>query len=423
MKISPDALADNLSRHVGAVSADPAILGAYSIDGQVPALLCQVFGVDEIGPALRLCAEAGATVIPWGGGTLMGLGNLSQRVDVVLALDKLSRLVEHDDANLTATVEAGMTCAAFQRALAERRQFLPVDPPRPERATLGGLAAANINGPRRALYGGMRDLVIGMKMALATGERVKTGGKVVKNVAGYDLAKLFIGSLGTLGVITELTYRVSPLPEVAASFVATGAMDRCLAFAKETYGSPLLPSALVVAGAADEGACRAAAWVEGFEEGVARHMRVLSAAAGRAGLEVQVLRDAAHEALWQELGGFGWSGGGILCRLTVPAGSIEKILPQLAASGAVSGYAAHYGSGALWVLLEPSPAGAGFYKSLAAATRDCRGHAIIASAPAALKQSLDVWGAPPPTLALMRRIKQQFDPDGILSPGRFVAGL
>ena len=425
MKISPDALAERLAREIGSgtVSAEPALLGSHSVDSKMPTALCQVFGVEDIGAVLRVCAEAGAAVVPWGGGTLMSLGNLPQRVDVVLALDKLSRLVEHDDANLTATVEAGMTCAAFQRALAARRQFLPVDPPRPERATLGGLAAANINGPRRALYGGMRDLVIGMKMVLATGERVKTGGKVVKNVAGYDLAKLFIGSLGTLGVITELTYRVSPLPEVAASFVAAGAMDRCIAFAKETYGSPLLPSALVIAGAADQGACRAAAWVEGFEEGVARHIRDLSAAAGRAGLEAQVFRDVAHEALWQELGGFGWSGDGILCRLTVPAGLIEKILLQLAASGAVSGYTAHYGSGALWALLDPSPAGVGLYESLAGATRECRGHAIVASAPAALKKNIDVWGEPPATLALMRNIKHQFDPDGILSPGRFVAGL
>ena len=425
MKISPDALAERLAREIGSgtVSADPAILGRHSVDSKIPIALCQVFGVEDIGAILRICAEAGAAVVPWGGGTLMSLGNLPRRADVVLALDKLSRLVEHDDANLTATVEAGMTCAAFQRALAERRQFLPVDPPRPEQATLGGLAAANINGPRRALYGGMRDLVIGMKMVLATGERVKTGGKVVKNVAGYDLAKLFIGSLGTLGVITELTFRVSPLPEVAASFVATGAMERCLAFAKEIGGSPLLPSALVIAGAAAQGACRAVAWVEGFEEGVARHIKDLTAAAGRAGLEAHVLRAAAHESLWQELGGFGWSGGGILCRLTVPAASIEKILSRLTSSGALGGYTAHYGSGAIWALLEPSRAGLEVYRGFAAAARECRGHAIVASAPAALKQDIDVWGEAPATLALMRRIKQQFDPDGILSPGRFVNRL
>jgi glycolate oxidase FAD binding subunit len=264
----------------------------------------------------------------------------------------------------------------------------------------------------------MRDLVIGMKMVLATGERVKTGGKVVKNVAGYDLAKLFIGSLGTLGVITELTFRVSPLPEVAASFVATGTMERCLAFAKEISGSPLLPSALVIAG--NGGGCRVAAWMEGFEEATARHMRDLTAAAGRAGLEHGVLREAAHESLWRELGGFGWRSDGILSRLTVPAGAIEKILSQSAASSALRGYTVHYGSAALWVLLQPSLAGLEAYRALAAAARGCRGHAIIASAPPVLKHNIDVWGEPSPILALMRNIKHQFDPDSILNPGRFI---
>jgi glycolate oxidase FAD binding subunit len=428
MKISSDALAAALARETGpgAVSADPAILERYPIDSKTPTLLCQVFGAEEAGAVLRVCAEAGAAVVPWGGGTLMSLGNIPQRVDVVLKLDKLARLVEHDDANLTATVEAGSTAAAFQRALAERRQFLPIDPPRPNDATLGGIAAANINGPRRALYGGMRDLVIGMKMVLASGEQVKAGGKVVKNVAGYDLAKLFIGSLGTLGVITELTFRVSPLPEVAASFVATGALERCLDFAKAISNSALLPSALIIAGTADKDACRAIAWIEGFEEAVARHMRDLTAAAERARLEPGVLLDAAHESLWRELGGFGWDGDGILCRLTVPIAAIGTVVSQLAsqsAAGRRARYVAHYGSGAVWALLDPTRAGLGLYRELAASAREARGHALIASAGAALKQDLDVWGEPPPTLALMRRIKQQFDPHGILNPGRFVQRL
>ncbi|HEY1268904.1 MAG TPA: FAD-binding oxidoreductase [Candidatus Binatia bacterium] len=428
MKISTDALAVALARETssGAVSTDPAMLDRSSVDGQAPAVLCQVFGAEEISAVLRVCAEAGAAVVPWGGGTLMSLGNIPKRVDAVLKLDKLARLVEHDDANLTATVEAGMTAAAFQGVLAERRQFLPVDPPRPNDATLGGLAAANINGPRRALYGGMRDLVIGMKMVLATGEQVKTGGKVVKNVAGYDLAKLFIGSLGTLGVITELTFRVSPLPEVAASFVATGALERCLDFAKMISNSALLPSALVIAGAADKDACRAIAWIEGFEEAVARHLRDLTDAAGRARIEAGVLRDGAHDSLWQELSGFGWGGDDLFCRLTVPIASIERVVSQIASQGAAgrrAQYAAYYGTGAIWVLLEPTTGGLERYRELAASARECRGHAIVASAPGGLKQKLDVWGEAPPTLALMRRIKQQFDPHGILSPGRFVQRL
>ena len=429
MKISTAALAAALARELPAeaVSADPAVRALYSIDGMTPALVCRAASAEEVSAILRLCAEAGAAVIPWGGGTLMSLGNIPRAADVVLALDKLSRLVEHDDANLTATVQAGMTAGAFQRALAERRQFLPVDPPRPERATLGGLAAANVNGPRRALYGGVRDLVIGMKMVLAGGAAVKTGGKVVKNVAGYDLAKLFIGSLGTLGVVTELTFRVSPRPEFAASFVAAGALDRCVGFAKEVSGSPLLPSALVIAGASDNSReCRAVAWIEGFDEAIARHLRDLSAMAQRAGLAAHSLRDEPHERLWDELCGFGWSEAGLLCRIVVPTGMLEKALGDVGAtnaSGPRGAYVAHTGSGTIWVLFGAETGALQAYGRLAAAARGYGGHAIIAAAPPALKEKIDVWGDPPPSLPLMREIKRQFDPESILNPGRFIAHL
>jgi len=134
MKISAAALAAELARELpaGAVSADPAVVADYSIDGNLPALVCHAATAEEVSAILRLCAEADAALVPWGGGTFMSLGNIPRRLDVVLALDKLSRLIDHDDANLTATAEAGMTVSDFQRALAERRQFLPVDPPRPE---------------------------------------------------------------------------------------------------------------------------------------------------------------------------------------------------------------------------------------------------------------------------------------------------
>jgi glycolate oxidase FAD binding subunit len=424
MNISSDQLASRLARELSrdAVGVDAAVLSNYSIDDKIPIIVCHARSEEEVSAVLRLCAESDAAVVPWGGGTFMKLGNLPRRLDVVLALDRLSRLIEHDDANLTATVEAGVTASAFQRALAERRQFLPVDPPRPERATLGGLAAANINGPRRGFYGGMRDLVIGMKMVLAGGERVKTGGKVVKNVAGYDLAKLFIGSLGTLGVVTELTFRVSPRPETAASFVAAGPLERCARFAKQVSDSPLLPTAVVIAGASDERECRAVAWVEGFEEALARHLRDLGAIAGRCGLAADALRDAAPEGLWQQICGFGWSEEGILSRIVVPAGTVGAVVAQFAAMNGSAGpmrYMSHANAGTIWVLHPTVDS----YAKLAAIAREHGGNAIAAAAPAIVKQKLDVWGEPPPSLPLMQEIKRQFDPESILNPGRFIAGI
>lgn len=424
MKISSDQLAARLARELaaGAVAADLAIISNYSIDGRTPAMVCHAQSEEEVSIVLRVCGEAEAAVTPWGGGTFMKLGNVPRRLDVVLALGKLARLIEHDDANLTATVEAGMTAAAFQRALAERRQFLPVDPPRADRATLGGLAAANINGPRRGFYGGLRDLVVGMKMVLAGGDRVKTGGKVVKNVAGYDLAKLFIGSLGTLGVITELTFRVSPRPESAASFVAAGSLDRCARFAKEVMDSPLLPAAVVIAGASDNRESHAVIWIEGFEESLARHLRDLGAIAERAGLAAHTLRDAPHERMWEEISGFGWNEEGMLSRVVVPAGALERVVTDVAAVGRSDEpvhYVAHPPAGSIWLLLSTAES----YAKVAAIAREHAGHAVVAAAPATVKAKLDVWGEPPASLPLMREIKRQFDPESILNPGRFVAGI
>ena len=266
----------------------------------------------------------------------MRLGNIPRRVDVVVGLEKFDKLIEHDDANLTASVQAGMPLASFQEILGRRRQCLPLDPPHPARATIGGIVAANVNGPRRMMYGGVRDLVVGMKMVLATGAHIKTGGKVVKNVAGYDLGKLFIGSLGTLGIITEATFRMAPLAETAASFVASGPLDRCAQFAGELSSSALLPSAVTVLGPGaiakfvrDAGTTAVAVWVEGFDEAVARHLLDLEAMAGRAGIMGQALRAEPHRRLWEEIRDFGGDDTGVLFRLTVPAGAVPEILAGL----------------------------------------------------------------------------------------------
>lgn len=361
----------------------------------------------------------------------MALGNVPRRFDVAIALEKLAQLIDHDDANLTATVQAGMKVGSLQEILGRRRQFLPVDPPRPPCATIGGTIAANVNGPRRMMYGGVRDLVVGMKMALATGAQIKSGGKVVKNVAGYDLCKLFVGSLGTLGIITEATFRVAPLAETAASFVASGALDRCARFVKALAASPLLPSAVTILGprAAEKLArdsTAVAVWLEGFATSIDRHLRDLREMAGRESLAAEALRDEPHEGLWEEIGNFGMNGGGVLYRVTVPVGSVGDIVATIARwseSETHPRYVAHAGAGTIWLSLGAGPASVEWFVKLAGLARDYRGHAIIAAAPAELKgDGVDVWGPPPASLRLMREIKRQFDPQDILNPGRFLTG-
>ncbi len=433
MKISGDALAAKLESALGAgaVETAAAATAAHAVDGKTPELICYPSAPEQVSAALPICAEADAAIVPWGGGTSMRLGNVVRRVDVVIALEKMAGLSEHDDANLTATVQAGMRVAALQRRLAARGQFLPVDPPHPERATIGGMVAANVNGPRRTMYGGVRDLVVGMKMVRVDGTRIKTGGKVVKNVAGYDLAKLFIGSLGTLGIVTEATFRMAPLPERAASFVASGTPDGCARLIDELSSSPLLPSAVAQLGpGAGEfsraGSAAVAVWVEGFEEAVARHLRDLLALARGAALAGEILEDESHRRLWEGIGDFGSGETAVLYKVTAPPGSVAAILTALDSMGERGGrlsYVAHPIAGTVFASAAGDRAGVERFPALVELARSHQGHAVLAAAPAALKTGIDVWGPVPPALGLMREIKRRFDPAALLSPGRFIAGL
>ena len=172
MRVSPAQLARQLESVLGsdgAVTNAPGELASHAVDGTPPVLVCTPGTAEQIPAALRICAEAEAVVTPWGGGTAMAIGNLPSKVEVIVGLDRLSRVVEHDPANLTLTVEAGISLMSLQEYAARQKQFLPFDAPYPSTATVGGTIAANLNGPRRSFYGAIRDLVIGMKVALASG--------------------------------------------------------------------------------------------------------------------------------------------------------------------------------------------------------------------------------------------------------------
>ena len=432
MKATIEQLAATLEQALGSgsVTADASALASYNVDGKSPAILCSPKDQDEVSAALRLCAEARAGVIPWGGGTSIRLGNIPRQADVILELKRLNKLIEHDDANLTASAQAGIKVAELQQILGQRRQFLPVEPPRPDLATIGGTAAANINGARRMLYGGVRDLVIGMKVVLADGQQIKAGGKVVKNVAGYDMCKLFVGSLGTLGVITEATFKMAPIPESAATLVATGPLSQGLQLVDQLMQSTLLPAAVAVVSAeatgVNSGRPAVAVWAEGFEEAVARHLREIQELAARMELRAEVLREETHRIFWEQIRDFGSSGENLVYRVTVPAASLAEVVETIdrwSRSEGAARFVAHAGSGTVWIESGADPAGAAWFPRLTALAKERRGHAVMVAAPPELKQGVDVWADPPESLSLMREIKRQFDPNTVLNPGRFIAAL
>lgn len=403
-------------------------LRAHRVDGQTPALVCSPSTPDQVAIVLRVCAEVNAVVMPWGGGTAVSVGNVPRQTTVVMDLTRLNRIIDHDPANLTVTVQSGTTLASLQGTLAPERQFLPFDAPRPAQATIGGTVAVNLNGPRRAYYGAIRDLVIGMKAALITGEQIKAGGKVVKNVAGYDMCKLFTGSLGSLGIITEVTVRVAPVSETAATVIVSGSFNEVEEYVRRLYRSPLLPAAVILMNfqfrQSTGTAWQVAVWCEGFEEAVARHLSEAQGLARQLALETAILRGADHEALWNEIRDFPLTAERSVYRATLPRAALEKFIEALNRTGGlVPALIADTSIGTIWLSWPVNEQPGATWRQLAALAAAHRGHAVMFSAPHQVKKGLDVWGPPPPSLSLMRGLKQRFDPQGLLNPGRFVGGI
>lgn len=426
------AIVSRLEALLGPAFVTTAETARWTVDGIVPRAAVWPGDAEQVAAVLRVCAESGAAVVPWGSGTTMEVGNPPRAADVVLLTDRLSSVVDHDASNLTVAVQAGIRLATLDAALASHRQFLPLEPPRADAATAGGAVAVNLNGPRRARYGSARDLIIGVRAAQTSGEVTKSGGKTVKNVAGYDMGRLFVGSLGTLAVITELTFKVVPLPETSET-VAVWSSDaiRLAALAGRITDSPLVPSAVVfVNPAAAQGLGRDNAGLlvraEGVEPAVVRHRHDITGWAAEAGLASEALTGDAEVACWRRIRDFGWTGEPVAVRLTVPPGQTWSTIEHLDMSlPATTRVAADPGTGTVWLGFVDADEAVQVLPALDGLVTRAGGHRFLARAPLALRAAGDVWAPPPAARALeiTRGLKQAFDPQHILNPGRFVAGL
>jgi len=428
MKMSREQLTERLQAALGAdaLSAQPYELELHRVAGKLPALVCLPHSAEQVAAALRICAEADASVVPWGGGTAMAIGNPPLRLDLIISTIRMNRLLEHDHANLTVTVQSGITLDALQMALASQKQFVPFDAPSPERSTIGGIVAANLNGPKRSSYGSVRDLVIGMKVVLGSGEQIKAGGKVVKNVAGYDLCKLFTGSLGSLGILTEATVRVAPIPEESATGVARGTLAQAAQLASELTHSKLLPSAIVLGHDSMDQCWQLAVCFEGFGETVGRQTCELDSLAMRNGMAIETHRAETEQRIWREIGDLPLHAERLIYRVTVPRRSVAPVLGAVQSSligAAEPALSADVAMGTIWIVTPANKTSAGHFAELISLAQQHHGHAVMFAAPPELKLGIEVWGPSLPTLSLMRDIKQRFDPHGIINPGRFIGGL
>ena len=243
--MTEQTLARSIASIVGAdhVSEGPAV----KIDGLRPGLLVRPATSDEVAACMRVCSQARAAVVPAGRMTWLECGNPLRRADVVVSLDRMNRIVDYSPPDLTAVVEAGLTLGEFNAAARRRRQWLPLDPPGFNCASLGAITACNSSGALRLGFGTPRDYVIGLKLVHADGAQSKAGGKVVKNVAGYDMNKLYTGSYGALAIITELTFKLRPLPDRSSTVLITSKYRGPLfQLAKRVLASELQPASVVL---------------------------------------------------------------------------------------------------------------------------------------------------------------------------------
>jgi len=424
---------------------------ALSLDGKSPEGLLSVSSLEEAADFLRAASKAKAAVIPRGSGTMMSLGNPPQGADFMLDLRGVRRILEYNPENLTVTAECGLSLSELQEVLGRRGQFLPLDSSFFPSATLGGFVACNASGPKRLIYGTCRDMILGMKVVLADGSFVSAGGRCVKNVSGFDLCKLFIGSLGTLGVIGELTFKVHPLPEQEVLQVGSASDPmRGLQLSHFLVHSHLFPAALEILDP-----YLASVWARqmglplpedqwailvgwtGFSEDVSRQIREGEAAflkhevAGR-----EVYEAGAAQKGWEILGRLPLHPDLppeqlIRCRISLPLTQMEEGIQkwrnEFSDAGCRSDLSIRAGSGILFgYLFCPDGNGEKIAQSLVRIRLWVQGQGgtlVIETAPLWVKNCMDVWGTAGKELLLMKRLKERFDPVHVINPGRFLGGI
>ncbi|MQA15245.1 MAG: FAD-binding protein [Pseudonocardiaceae bacterium] len=398
---------------LGAACEVRSAASSDAVDGVAPELVACPRSTDETAAVLRAAHRLGLRVVARGAGTKLSWGAPPSDVDLVIDTSRMDAVVAHAAGDLVVTVQAGLPLAVLQHALAPHGQRLSLDPV-VAGTTLGGAIATASSGPLRYRYGSVRDLLIGITVVRADGTVTKSGGTVVKNVAGYDLGKLYTGSLGTLGVVTEAVFRCHPLPE-STRWVTVNAPDprRAAAAVATVRGSQNDPVALEVDRLAPGEPVSIGVALEGVAAGIDARCDEVARLLGEAtGSRPAVA--AAPPDWWGRLPHDPVTGPG--ATLSHEPAALAAILAE--APGAVRGSA---GAGVLAVGLDPARVGADLDALRALAGRH-GGSAVLRCTAPGVKEGLDVWG-PVPAITLMRRVKDEFDPEHRLAPGRFVGGI
>ena len=460
------------------IKADPSATETYAVDGLRPGAVIFPRNMREVSQVVKTANQENLSIIPWGSGSKMGSGRVPSRVDWVVSASRMNHMLDVDTANLTITVEAGGRFRDVQARLATEDDrcylpledlatpqdelicsdrsnsgcFLPMDPPFSETATMGGIVAANSSGPRRLLYRFPRDLLLGVRFVAPNGDVVGTGGKTVKNVSGYDISKLMVGSFGTLGFICEMTFKLLPLPEqMETLFVTFDSLDAACGLVEQVLDTPLLPAAVEIMNRNAWGALRlskeepqgaggfgVAVAMEAFRPAVERMQHDILQLATRMGAKGNArFQEEDHRRFWLMVSQLqktvrDQSPNLIVFQLNYPISVMQEAAlfaeKTLSQSGMDHTLLVHGGTGSLVGTLaheahtRSEETVVGVLRDLLDGCREKGGNLIILSAPPHLKSRLRMWGDPGNDLKVMRRIKTRVDPSGIFSPGRFWIG-
>ena len=439
----------NLTQQLTTLLGPDAVLPAegYAVDGVAPLVAVRPDDRRGVSELLRWASSNEVKVFPRGGGVLTGLGNVPAAVDVALDLSRLNRVVDYQPADLTVTTEPGIALETLRRELAQGEKYVPLEAPLAHRATIGGIVATGYSGPMRYSYGLPRDWLIGISVMGADGIETKAGGQVVKNVTGYDLNRLYTGSLGTLGIIVEASFKLAPVPDTwggvwAAFSSVPAAVDAGRSLVAEVYA----PQGLQVLGrkAAErlqpdlpqDLEAVVLAFVSGRPRAVARRVEdSVRLLAGHGGAGIEKLAEAEAGELLPRITDLGWNDGDppeLGLRVTLPPSNVGAMVDSLGNEEDLA-IVADPGFGVVQVYRWGVDSHGGIevrtaieqIESVRTAVRGLRGTVVVEVCPPEVKAGIDVWqgAAGEAELAIMRRIKQNFDPAGILNPGRFIGRL
>lgn len=434
----PDRIAQRCVENFSRDRVQMAIGEHYRIADESQRVVLLPRSVEEISEMMRFAESEKMSVIPAGAGTWLEMGNKPVQAHIILSTAQMNRVLEYEPADLTCTVEAGCTLTSFNQIAAEHLQRIPLDPFGDARQTLGAVVATGSYGPLRCAFGTPRDQVIGMQVVHADGHVTRAGGRVVKNVAGYDLCKMYAGSFGTLGIISELSFRMRALPETEGTlfFYSTDVNGLCQVAAR-IRESDVQPAAMelftwqVNEQEAGHKETRFTLALRFISEPDAISAQIAEALRLSDNCPHAMPNETEAQTFWRDYHAEecdnNWQ---IVLRLSVLPSDIAEVLAEAASTIPQASLRVHAGNGVIRLfgraeVLEEFKRRERPLRlaELRQYVKSRGGEMTIVRLPAALKDQLDAWGDPGVTAHLMRALKQKFDPQSRLNPGRFVAGI